>query len=459
MALTKWVSLRVLIGGSVIALVVAIWGALQWQIQHWFIYVVSVPFVFSSSIFQSRRVYLYIVLTYVVSHVMIDLWMKENSFMLGSDVMQWVSIAVAGEIIYQISNQRRRAEALNLRRIRELEVMNETLNSISSELDLNTLLQTITEKAVKLLDVTLGELLLYDKQTGDMEIAAQYPPNENHIGFKMKPGEGAMGRVAVTKRPLILNDYKAFVNALPDDITTGIESTLDVPLLRGGEFIGVLGVAHHEKNRKFTLDDQSLLTVFASHATVAIENARLYKEVQHLAFTDGLTGIPNRRRLFELMDKEFKRSIRYRRPLSFMIMDIDHFKNINDSYGHAAGDEALRWFAIECDSVIRQKLDVVGRFGGEEFAVIYPEINLPSALIAGERLRRHIVGKKFIFAGNQMQITFSVGVATLPLDIEITLDQFIERADKALYLAKQKRNKVAFWDDVTDGPVLLGVND
>jgi len=442
-------------GGSLVALVVVIWGALQWQIQNWFVYVVSVPFVFTSAVFQNRRVYLYIVLIFILAHLGINLWMKEGSFMPGSDAVQWVSITVAGEVIYQISTQRRRAETLNLRRIHELEVMNETLTSISSELDLSALLQRITEKAVKLLDVSLGELLLYDKQTGDMEIVAQYPPDASQIGFKMKPGEGAMGRVAVTKRPLILNDYKAFVNALPDDITKGIESTLDVPLLRGGEFIGVLGVARHEKNRKFTQDEQSLLTVFAGQVTIALENARLYKEVQHLAFTDGLTGINNRRRLFELADKEYKRSMRYRRPLSFMIADIDHFKGINDSYGHAAGDEALRWFATKCSSIIRRKLDMIGRFGGEEFAFIYPEISLPSALIAGERLRRHITSEKIMFERNELQITFSAGIVSLPFDEEISLDQLIERADKALYLAKQKRNSVAFWDDVTNAPVLL----
>jgi len=452
---SRWVSLRVLIGGSFVALVTVIWGSLQWQIQHWFIYVVSAPFVFAAAILQTRRIYLYIILTYVLAHVGIDLWMKEGSFILGSDVMQWISIAVAGEIIHQISNQRRRTELLNQRRIQEMEAMNRTLTEISGELELNVLLQIITERAVRLLNATLGELLLYDTHTGEMAIVAQYPVYENQIGIKMKPGEGAMGRVAVTKRPLILNNYKAFVNALPDDVTTGVEATLDVPLLKGDELIGVLGVAHHEKNRKFTLDDQNLLTVFASQATIAIGNARLYEEVQQLAFTDVLTGINNRRRLLELADKEYKRSMRYHRPLSFMLADIDHFKDINDMYGHAKGDEALRWFAAECNSVVRKYVDMIGRIGGEEFAFIYPEIKLPSALIAGERLRRHIAGKCLKFEDVQLHLTFSAGVVCLPPDKEITLDQFIEYADKALYLAKQRRNCIAFWDDVTCGPVIL----
>ncbi|NWG34779.1 MAG: GGDEF domain-containing protein [Chloroflexi bacterium] len=450
-------SLRVLIGGSIIALVAVTWGIVQWDVQYWFLYVVSVPFVFVSAIVHDRRVYLAIVLLYAIAHMGVDVWTANRTFMLETDIAQWLSIPVSGEIIYQISSQRRRADALSQRRIRELEVMNETLTSISSELDLNTLLQTITARAVKLLGASLGELLLYDRNTGIMEIVAQYPPELGQIGFKMKPGEGAMGRVAVTKRPLILNDYKAFVNALPDHITTGVEATLDVPLLKGDELIGVLGLAHHDKHKKFTADDQSLLIVFASQATVAIENARLYREVQHLAFTDVLTGINNRRCLFELADREYKRSVRYRRPLSLMIIDIDHFKSINDHYGHAVGDEVLKWFAAECNAVIRKKVDMIGRFGGEEFALIYPEISLPSALIAGERLRRHIIGGKIICAGNTLQITFSAGIVSLPFDQEISLDQLFERADKALYHAKQKRNCIAYWDDAANAPVLVAV--
>jgi diguanylate cyclase (GGDEF)-like protein len=453
MPLSRWSSLRILVGGGVITLVAVVWGTLHWQIPHWFVFIASIPFVFAAAILRHPRVYFYILLAYMLSHVMVDLWTGDRSFMVGSDAVQWVSLAISGEVIYQLSTQRRRAERIAQQRISELEMMNTTLMEISSELELKTLLQTIMERAVKLLNASLGELLLYDKQTGEMEIVAQYPINQSQVGFKMKPGEGAMGRVAVTKRPLILNDYKAFVNALSDPITTGVEATLDVPLLRSDEFIGVLGVARHARNYKFTLDDQSLLTVFANQATIAIGNARLYEEVQRLAFTDMLTNINNRRRLFELADKEYKRSVRYRRPLSFMLVDIDHFKSINDTYGHAAGDEVLKWFASICNMVIRQKVDVLGRFGGEEFAFIYPETDLPSAVNAAERLRKHFVNMVVAIPGHELMVTFSAGIASLPFGEDIALDQLIERADKALYFAKRKRNCSAYWDDGTNAPV------
>lgn len=256
-----------------------------------------------------------------------------------------------------------------------------------------------------------------------------------------------MGRVAATKRGLILNDYKAFVNSLPAEITTGVEATLGVPLLKGDEFIGVIGVARHNKSQEFTNDDMRLLTVFASQAIIAIENARLYKEVRHLAFTDVLTGINNRRRLFELLDEEYKRAVRYQRPLSLMLVDIDRFKKINDAHGHAGGDEVLRWFANTINTIIRQKLDLIGRFGGEEFAIIYPEADLAAAIGAAQRLRAQIIGRPIPYNKIEIRITFSAGIATLPLDEEIAFEQLLERADKALYFAKEKRNCMAYWDN------------
>jgi diguanylate cyclase (GGDEF)-like protein len=448
----RWRSVRTIGGGGIIALVTVSWGMMVWDVPGWFIHVVSVFFIFASAILHRRRIYLHITLTYLLAHLGVDLASPKVSFLFGADGVQWLSIAVAGEVIHQISTQRRKTEELSRRRIRELETLNETLASIPNELDLNALLQSITERAVKLLNVSLGELLLYDKSTGEMEIVAQYPATPEQIGFKMKPGEGAMGRVAVTKRPLVLNDYKAFVNALPDEITTGVEATLDVPLLKGDEFIGVLGVGHHIKNRHFTDSDVRLLTVFASQATIAIENARLYREVQHLAFTDVLTGIPNRRRLFELLEKEYKRAVRYHRPLTIILADIDHFKKINDGHGHAAGDEVLRWFAQRCNEIIRQKIDIVGRFGGEEFAIIYPETNIASAISAAERLRSYTLASKVPHNGIEIPVTFSAGIAALPLETHIALDQLLERADRALYCAKETRNCMAYWDETDAAP-------
>jgi len=452
MSLNRWASVRMVLGGGFIALVVLAWGILNWHIPYWLLLVVSLPFVFLSAIFHSRRVYLYILALYILMHIGINVWIGNKPLLSGADAMQWLSILVVGEVMHQLASQRRKADELTLRRIHELETMNETLTSFSSELELNSLLQAITERAVKLLKVNLGELLLFDKLTAEMEIAAQYPLDPKQIGIKMKPGASAMEHVVVTERGLILNDYKAFVKSLSNEISTGVEATLDVPLLKGEEFIGVLRVARHNQDQKFTQDDMHLLTTLASQALVAIKNARLYKDVRHPAFTDVLTGINNRRRLFELLDEEYKRAIRYQRPLSLMLVDIDHFKKINDIHGHAAGDEVLRWFAKQSSDIMRQKLDLIGRFGGEEFAFIYPEADLASAMGAARRLHAHISGSVIQYNEIEIKITFSAGVASLPLDKEISFEQLIERADKALYYAKESRDCMAYWDNAAAVP-------
>ena len=436
-------------------MVASVWGILFWHMPIWFIYLIAFPFVLLAANFHNRFVFLGLWAIFAIVHTVINIGFDSDLGLLEAETGQWLSLLFAGWLIYFLARERRSNEAISQRRIRELEVMNRTLTGISSELELNKLLQVIVEQAVHLLDVSLGELLLLDRKTGELIIVARYPLDKNHIGLKMKPGEGAMGRVAVTKKPLILNDYKAFVNSLADDVTSGVESTMDIPLLKGNELIGVLGIARHDRRQKFTEDDLRLLGVFANQTIIAIENARLYEEVQRMAFTDSLTEINNRRRLFELAESEFKRAQRYGRPFSIMLIDLDHFKSINDLYGHAAGDATLRWFADLCQSTIRQKVDSVGRFGGEEFAILYPETKLSSAIDAAKRLQKQTAKSNPSLGVTTLHVTFSAGIASLLENETITLDQLIERADKAMYVAKQKRNCLAYWDDRESRPYLI----
>jgi diguanylate cyclase (GGDEF)-like protein len=163
----------------------------------------------------------------------------------------------------------------------------------------------------------------------------------------------------------------------------------------------------------------------------------------------------NRRRLFELAETEFRRAQRYKRPLSIMLIDLDHFKNINDLYGHAAGDAALKWFAELCNVTIRQKVDIVGRFGGEEFAILYPETKLTSAIDAAKRLQHCAETFHMRIGVLDLKISFSAGIASLPDCESATLDQLIEHADKAMYAAKQKRNCLAYWDEQDAIPYLI----
>ncbi|MGC9312641.1 MAG: histidine kinase N-terminal 7TM domain-containing diguanylate cyclase, partial [Sediminispirochaetaceae bacterium] len=174
-----------------------------------------------------------------------------------------------------------------------------------------------------------------------------------------------------------------------------------------------------------------ILTI--SDITAQVE---LLKKMQKLATTDSLTGILNRRSFFEQSHAEIDRAKRYRRPVSFILLDIDHFKRINDSYGHAAGDAVLVELSRRITSAIRKE-DIFGRYGGEEFSLCLPETNQSTAYIFAERLRKIVEEEPVQYNDRRISVTASFGVAGVErIDIE-TLDELLLHVDKALYDAKE----------------------
>ena len=164
-------------------------------------------------------------------------------------------------------------------------------------------------------------------------------------------------------------------------------------------------------------------------------------EIRRLLITDQLTGVSNRARFYELAEAEYARWKRFRQPLSALMIDIDHFKRINDTYGHAAGDEVLKQVAVSLQTGLRS-IDVIGRLGGEEFAILLPSIDLEGAEMVAERLRRTIAGLSPISDGTAIPVTISVGVAQISGGAR-EFDGLLKAADAALYGAKQGgRNKV-----------------
>lgn len=171
------------------------------------------------------------------------------------------------------------------------------------------------------------------------------------------------------------------------------------------------------------------------------ERKEIEQELKSLATTDTLTGAANRRSFFELAQQEFKRVLRYKNLVAFLLLDIDHFKMINDNYGHQGGDEVLKIFVQACKEELRET-DVFGRIGGEEFAVLLPETDQPSAQLVAERIRQKIERMVIAFEEKSIKITVSIGVAIITI-ADKSLDQAFQRADAALYQAKKSgRNRV-----------------
>jgi len=185
-----------------------------------------------------------------------------------------------------------------------------------------------------------------------------------------------------------------------------------------------------------------VLSVFAKQVAITLENARLFQEVQSLALTDPLTGLHNRRNLFEVGRLEFARSQRMNRPICCMMLDLDHFKTVNDTYGHQAGDKVLQEFARICKASVRE-IDLVGRYGGEELIILLPETTLEATQQVAQRLRNSIASTPVLIDQRQIQVTVSIGLSRMDENTP-NLETLIARADQAMYLAKHHgRNRVA----------------
>lgn len=176
------------------------------------------------------------------------------------------------------------------------------------------------------------------------------------------------------------------------------------------------------------------------------ELKRAQTELQKLATTDALTDLFNRRHFFELANTELQRAIRHQQPLALALLDLDHFKHINDTFGHATGDRVLTAFAKVCKENIRE-IDVLARFGGEEFILLMPQTDSEQAYQVVERLRLATTQLSVEVDVQQVSLTSSFGIAVLAGEQD-TLDAILQRADEALYAAKQAgRNRIAIWDE------------
>jgi diguanylate cyclase (GGDEF)-like protein len=200
----------------------------------------------------------------------------------------------------------------------------------------------------------------------------------------------------------------------------------------------VTGLVRVESPQKDAIDneDQRLLESLVVLASLSTENAKLYRETQELAITDGLTKLLLRRQLLERLEDELKRAAQSGTPLSFILLDIDHFKAVNDTYGHPAGDKVLREIAQMVKKRVRD-VDLCGRYGGEEFAVLLPATDLKGAKLVAERIREGVGREPFELRGESRRITVSLGISSFPGDAQ-EMEDLIERADEALYRSKER---------------------
>jgi diguanylate cyclase (GGDEF)-like protein len=254
-------------------------------------------------------------------------------------------------------------------------------------------------------------------------------PLEDLPGPLQKIGEGTSLLIGDTQtEPVLLS----LMGSLEEWQAT--RSVIVAPLVLGSEVLGALSLTASQPF-VFTEADLDLLTSFAATATAAIHNAFLYSETQNLAATDPLTGQLNRRKLFELGQREVERFLRFGHPLSWIMFDVDLFKQINDRYGHSAGDQVLTAIVERCCRVIRH-VDVLGRYGGDEFVVILPETDHLMATEVADRIQYSISGSPMTTDAGSVSVSISIGITqATPETADIGL--LLNKADQALYRSKQ----------------------
>lgn len=314
---------------------------------------------------------------------------------------------------------------------RGLDRLGETLSSTH---DLEGMFAVILDTAAVTLGAKAGAVYLLSPSGRDvrLEVARGYQAPER---ASLRIGEGIAGRSAAGISVLLPSEREPVSPSRP--VEPAAPTAVAVPLIRGDRTMGVLALYGRSIPEPFVQDDVATLGSFAAQASVAVENVLLHKEAQRLSITDGLTGVWNRRYLQLTLTKEIERAQRFGRPLSVLLMDIDHFKLVNDAHGHQVGDEVLVELTRRTMSTIRGQIDSLARYGGEEFIVVLPETPSDGAKVVADKILAVIRHRPFVEdADTGVPLTVSIGVAAFPEDGS-TADELVRAADLAMYRAKE----------------------
>ncbi|HEY8206074.1 MAG TPA: diguanylate cyclase, partial [Myxococcaceae bacterium] len=321
-------------------------------------------------------------------------------------------------------------------RLQELSTLYDVARSFTATLDLPEILARISTLIAEHLQIPRFSIML-STPDGRLEVKTAYPPGQGTEGVSFRWGEGACGMAALELKSIYLADVakdRGIFLRREGQLEAG--SLLAVPMIHKDQLLGVLNFQRPER-AGFSAEEIDLLTAVADQAALAVKNARLHEEMRSLSLTDALTGAPNRRQLFANLEMEIARAHRFGTQVSVLMIDVDHFKLLNDTAGHRAGDVVLRQLYELMSRMIR-RVDTFARYGGEEFMVLLPQVPKANACEVGEKLRRAV--EEVIFPHGKTQpdgrLTISVGVANLPVDAT-TLERLADCVDAALYASKR----------------------
>ncbi len=324
-------------------------------------------------------------------------------------------------------------------KIKALEVLFELGKAITSTMQPQEVLRVMLKKTSELLQPGIWSMTLLDETSNQLkyEILINDPSIDRDKPIEI--GEGLHGWVAKYGNAIFASETKLEGHATPkhlEHLTKNL-SLMIVPLKSKNKTLGTIHLQRSLREKiPYTEDDLKVLQTVGDYAAIAIENAKNFKQVENLTIRDDLTSLSNARHLHYILDNEINRSGRYNKPFSMIFMDIDHFKKVNDTYGHIHGSELLKETADLIQKCIRV-VDFGARYGGDEFIVVLPETNKAEAFVIAERIRKTIEENKFLERdGLSIHFTASLGVATFPMDAD-SKDELIKMADHAMYNSKK----------------------
>ncbi|HEX8457163.1 MAG TPA: diguanylate cyclase [Pyrinomonadaceae bacterium] len=302
---------------------------------------------------------------------------------------------------------------------------------------------TILRHSTELLRSERGSLLLFDEASNELEVkAATGPRAEVMQDERVRVGESVSGSVLLAGRPRIVRDLTATeLHRAPAERKYKTNSFISYPIITGGRKVGVINMTDKAGGEPYDELDLHLLESMAPQMALALDRAGWHQKAtqfQLLSITDPLTGLLNRRYLEERLVEEVERSKRHRFPMSFLMIDIDNFKEYNDRHGHQAGDLALE-ITAQCLKSALRSADVASRYGGEEFSILLPQTNATEAQVIAERIRGRVEKSSYPHGESQPggAITVSIGISAFGAKLE-TPSAIIGAADHALYVAKSR---------------------
>jgi diguanylate cyclase (GGDEF)-like protein len=322
----------------------------------------------------------------------------------------------------------------------ELETLMEIGKALTSLLDIEEVYQVVMDKISRLLRPDSWSLLMVDETTEELSFVIAVSPAAAELKkVRLAPGEGIAGWVARHGEPLLVPDvsrddrFSAHVDRRSGFTTRSI---ICVPLKARERTLGVIQLINGMDQGEFARTDLNILSTIADFAAIAIDNARLIEKINQLTITDELTGIYNDRHFHALLEYEIERARRAATALSLVFIDLDHFKQVNDTFGHLTGSRLLK----EVGQVIREKtrrINHAARYGGDEFVILLPGTDQEGALGMTNNLRKNLQNEDFrADDGTPLKVTASFGIATYPVHAS-TKEELLRLADEAMYDVKK----------------------